>query len=152
MKQEIGYYLEGSPYPKPKSNCTIYVDGTAGNQFRKGIDIELSHWRPNQTEEKYKAGTSTEICFKFLALNMSVPYDLVINNHLDIDGLLSVFTLTHPSIALDHKDVLIKAAEAGDFWAWADGKALILFQELSYFFEKLRASKLNLEESYQRCF
>jgi hypothetical protein len=152
MKQDIHYYLEGSPYQRPKSNCTVYVDGTAGDQFRKGVDIELSHWRPNQTEEKYKAGTSTEICFKFLALNKDAPYDLVINNHLDIDGLLSVFTLTHPSIALSHKDILIKAAEAGDFWAWANGKALILFQNLSQLFGELRTSKLNLTESYQRCF
>ena len=152
MKQEIAFYGEGSPDVRPVSAQTAYVDGTAGAQFREGIDVELSHWRPNKTEEQYKAGTSTEICFKYLHLNKTHNYDLVVNNHLDVDGVLSVFVLTHPTVALAHEDVLIKAAEAGDFWAWADGKALKVFQLLSLLFDKLKASDISLQESYQRCF
>jgi hypothetical protein len=152
MMREIEFYVEGSDHPKPTSARTVYVDGTAGNGFRQGMDVELSHWRPNQTEERYRAGTSTEICFKYLHYNKDINYDLVINNHLDVDGVLSVFTLTHPTVALRHKDVVIGAAEAGDFWAWSEGKALKLFQLLSLLSEKLEALNINLKESYQRCF
>jgi hypothetical protein len=152
MTQEIDFYIEGSPDQQPSSVRTLYVDGTAGNGFRKGIDGELSHWRPNKTEERYKAGTSTEICFRYLQLNKGIDYDLVINNHLDVDGVLSVFVLTHPQVALKHMDVLKDAAGAGDFWAWAEGKALKVFQELSLFFREVKAVKMSLREAYHQCF
>ncbi len=152
MKQEIEFYGEGSPYERPTSVRTIYVDGTAGSHFRGGIDVELSHWRPNQTDEQYKAGTSTEICFKYLHLNKTQNYGLVVNNHLDVDGVLSVFVLTHPTVALAHEDVIIKAAEVGDFWAWSEGKAFNLFQELSLIFKDLESPKRGLGDSYQQCF
>ena len=152
MKQEITFYAEGSPDGRPVSVRTMYVDGTAGAQFREGVDVELSHWRPNKTEEHYKAGTSTEICFKYLHLNKERKYDLVVNNHLDVDGVLSVFVLTHPTLALANEDVLIHAAEAGDFWAWSEGKAFKVFQLLSLLFQKLKASNISMKESYQRCF
>lgn len=150
--REIEFYIDGSHDQKPTSARTLYVDGTANNDFRQGVDVELSHWRPNQTEERYRAGTSTEICFKYLQYNRDIDYDLVINNHIDVDGVLSVFTLTHPTVALMYKDILIGASEAGDFWAWAEGKTLKLFQLLSLLFEKLDASNISLKESYQRCF
>lgn len=152
MKQEIAFYGEGSPGGRPTSARTLYVDGTAGTSFRDGIDGELSHWHPNKTEDQYKAGTSTEICFKYLHLNKKRNYDLVVNNHLDVDGVLSVFVLTHPQAALAHEDVLIKAAEAGDFWGWSEGKAFHLFQELSLLFKKIGSQKKGLQESYQQCF
>jgi len=152
MAQEIAFYIEGSSYPKPYSKCTVYVDGTAGNQFRKNIDRELSHWRPNQTEEKYKAGTSTQVCFKFLQSHKLKNYDLVVNNHLDVDGVLSVFVLTHPRISLKYQDILIQAAEAGDFWGWADGKSLKIFQDLSLLFKKIRKSSVSMQDAYLQCF
>lgn len=152
MKQEIAFYAEGSQEPRPHSLRTMYVDGSAGNHFRQEIDGELSHWRPNKTEPQYRAGTSTEICFKYLQANKTIDYDLVVNNHLDVDGILSVFVLTHPQVALAHEDAIIKAAEAGDFWAWAEGIAFNIFQELSLLFRKLEALKVTMSESYQQCF
>lgn len=150
--QEVNFYCGRSFDQKPTSKRTMYVDGTGGAEFRDGIDGELSHWNPNRTEEKYKAGTSTEICLKYLALNRDIDYDLVVNNHLDIDGVLSVFVLAYPTIARKHEAVLIDAAKVGDFWAWADGKALKVFQLLSLLFEKCEAANISLQESYQRCF
>lgn len=152
MQQEIRYYLKGSSKSRPESKCTAYVDGASGDEFRDGIDVELSHWRPNRTPEKYRAGTSTEICFKYLRDPKSLPYDLVVNNHLDVDGVLSVFVLTNPTLALKHESVLIKAAEAGDFWAWSEGKAFKLFQLMSILFDHLEASKIPIDESYERSF
>ncbi|MBX9805496.1 MAG: hypothetical protein K2Y18_07070 [Alphaproteobacteria bacterium] len=152
MKQEIKFYALGCPHPRPTSTRTLYVDGAAGGEFREGIDGELSHWRPNKTEAQYRAGTSTEICFKYLHANKNLDYDLVVNNHLDVDGVMSVFALTHPKIALANEGVIVKAAEAGDFWAWAEGTAFNLFHEMSLLFRTLESSNLNLQESYKECF
>lgn len=63
MTQEKHFYIEGSNGERPHSSCSIYVDGTAGEAFRESIDVELSHWVPNRTEDCYKAGTSTEMPF-----------------------------------------------------------------------------------------
>jgi len=41
-----------------------------------------------------------------------------INNHYDTDGLLCVFTLQYPELALSLRDLLVQAAEAGDFEEW----------------------------------
>lgn len=149
---EKHFYIEGSVATRPHSNCSIYVDGTAGEEFREGIDIELSHWIPNRTEDRYKAGTSTEICFKFLAANAHHSYDLVINNHLDMDGLLSGFVLAYPTVALQHCDVLCHAAKTGDFWAWSTGKALKIFQELTLLHQALGRQKVDLQKRYETCF
>lgn len=115
--QEKPFYIRRAQTEAPSAQCTLFVDGTAGTHFREERDVELSHWLPNRTEDRYKAGTSTEICFKYLEENKTYPYDLVVNNHLDIDGILSVFVLCHPKFALQHKKDLIQTAEAGDFWA-----------------------------------
>lgn len=117
MKPEKRFYITDSKVQRPLSTCTIYVDGTGGEDFREGVDIELSHWMPNRTLDQYKAGTSTEICFKFLEDKNAAPYDLVVNNHLDMDGLLSVFVLAYPSEAMRYRDILCDTSKTGDFWA-----------------------------------
>lgn len=152
MSQEIRFYIEGSQAHRPDSRRTLYVDGAADGKYRDGVDQEFSHWLPNRTADRFKAGISTEICFRFLDTLDRKPYDLVINNHLDMDGLLSVFVLTHPTTALQHRQVLCEAARAGDFWAWVKGKALVLFQELALLFEDVRRAKLDKQEAYQTCF
>lgn len=152
MTQEKRFYIEGSPGTRPYSQCSIYVDGTAGDKFREGMDVELSHWVPNRTEDCYKAGTSTEICFKFLESNVHHPYDLVINNHMDMDGLLSVFVLAYPTVAFHHRDVLCHAAKAGDFWAWSTGKALKIFQEVTLLYQALGRQHVDLQKRYEGCF
>jgi len=152
MREEKRFYIKGSGAERPKSQCTIYVDGASGDEFREGTDVELSHWLPNRTEDRYKAGTSTEICFKFLEANKSHSYDLVVNNHLDMDGLLSVFVLVYPSVALYHREILSNAAKAGDFWAWSEGKALKIFQEVTLFYRNLEKQEVNLQKAFESCF
>jgi hypothetical protein len=110
------------------SRKTIFVDGSPDQTFRDGIDMELSHWFPNRTPEKYKADTSTEICMNFVSEQSSADWDLAINNHLDVDGILSVFTLIHSEFALQHRETLVEATEMGDFWAWGNERAQRLFQ------------------------
>lgn len=145
------FYIEGTTYPRPQSRRTVYVDGTANDDYRQGIDVELSHWIPNRTPESLKSGTSTQICFQFIQSNNILPYDLVVNNHLDMDGLLSVFVLTNPPIALKHQQVLCEAAAIGDFWAWSQGKALYLYQEINKFFQTVRLSLLDKQDQYAQC-
>lgn len=152
MNPEKPFYAEKTKNKRPESQCTIYVDGTAGEEFREGIDIELSHWVPNRTENQYKAGTSTEICFKYLEANKNPSYDLVMNNHLDVDGILSTFVLCYPKTALAYRGVLVDAAKTGDFWAWSERRSLKLFQELTLFYRHLEASSIDLQKAYELCF
>jgi hypothetical protein len=141
---EKKFYILGSKYARPQSQKAIFVDGTKDLSFRKDIDIELSHWLPNQTDDQYKAGTSTEICFNFLERSSINDYDLVLNNHLDIDGLLASFTLCYPDISLKNRLCLIQAAEMGDFWGYGEGKALILFQNITSLIDALKAQEIDL--------
>src|SRR5882724_9002431 len=90
----------------------LSVDGTVDNA------IHFSHWKGNQTPKSVKADTSTEIALNLVAApdrdELTQGIELVTNNHFDTDGVLSVWTvLTEPALELREK--LIAAAEAGDF-------------------------------------
>lgn len=152
MNPEKSFYIAKPHTQKPASKCTVFVDGTAGRDFRDGIDFELSHWIPNRTPKQYKAGTSTEICFNFLDDQGTDIYDLVMNNHIDIDGLLSVFVLAYPSEALRYREILCTVSKAGDFWAWSESKALQIFQDLTVFYETLLKQKVDLQVIFEKCF
>lgn len=117
--------------PRPDAARIIYCDGAGGEQFREGCDLELSHWRPNRTPARYRAGTSTEICFRFLDDPVPGPWTLAVNNHLDVDGLLSVYTLVESRRALAARETIIAAAGMGDFWGWGEPDAQRLFQGLT---------------------
>ena len=91
----------------------LSVDGTVGNS------IHFSHWEGNETPEEIKADTSTEIALNLVASpnreKLTRGIELVTNNHFDTDGVLSVWTVLNGERALELRDRLIPAAEAGDF-------------------------------------
>src|SRR5207248_3090761 len=91
----------------------LSVDGTVDNA------IHFSHWNGNQTPESVKADTSTETVLNVVAApnckELTQGIDLVTNNHFDTDGVLSVWAILTGARALDLRDRLIAAAEAGDF-------------------------------------
>ncbi len=91
----------------------LSVDGTVDNA------IHFSHWHGNQTPESVKADTSTETVLNVVAAanraELTHSIDLVTNNHFDTDGVLSVWTMLTGERALDLRDRMIAAAEAGDF-------------------------------------
>jgi uncharacterized protein DUF6687 len=91
----------------------LSVDGTVDNS------IHFSHWEGNSTPTELKADTSTEIALNLVAspnrASITKGIDLVTNNHFDSDGVLSVWTVLTGERALAHRDLLISAAEAGDF-------------------------------------
>ena len=91
----------------------LSVDGTVDNS------IHFSHWEGNHTPPELKADTSTEIALNLVAspnrAQLTNSIDLVTNNHFDTDGTLSVWTVLNGERALPYRDLLIAAAEAGDF-------------------------------------
>jgi hypothetical protein len=98
----------------PAISCDGLVSGAA---------LDLTHWQGNRTPEKYKADTSTEIALKFVdtpEAREQWANAVVVNNHFDTDGVLSVWTLLDPASAQAQRELLIAAAEAGDFDEWPE--------------------------------
>jgi hypothetical protein len=91
----------------------LSVDGTVDNS------IHFSHWEGNSTPTEVKADTSTEIALNLVAspnrAALTQGIELVTNNHFDTDGVLSCWTVLSGERALGYRDLLISAAEAGDF-------------------------------------
>jgi hypothetical protein len=91
----------------------LSVDGTVDNS------IHFSHWQGNTTPAEVKADTSTEIALNLVAspnrAALTQGIDLVVNNHFDTDGVMSCWTVLNGERALEYHDLLISAAEAGDF-------------------------------------
>ena len=86
-----------------------------------GAGLDLSHWQGNRTPQQYKADTSTEIALRFVVSPEAAEQwatAVAVNNHFDTDGALSVWVLLEPERALTRRDLLIAAAEAGDFDEW----------------------------------
>ena len=118
------YYTEAiADVPK------LSIDGTVDNA------VHFSHWKGNRTPASVKADTSTEIALNLVGApnreELTGGIDLVTNNHFDTDGVLSVWTVLTGERALELRDKLIAAAEAGDFseMSTADGvRASIVIQ------------------------
>lgn len=107
----------------------LSVDGTVSNS------LHFSHWEGNETPSELKADTSTEIVLNLVASpdrnKLTQGIELVTNNHFDTDGVLSVWTALTGERALELRDKLIPAAEAGDFCEFkteAGVRASIVFQ------------------------
>jgi hypothetical protein len=147
------FHIAGSRTARPGAQRVIFCDGGVDDTYRDGTDLELSHWIPNRTPRRFKADTSTEICFEFVAGGgLEEGFDLVVNNHLDVDGVLSVFVLLVGEEALPHRRRIVQAAEMGDFWGWGDTSAQELFQALSLLMSRLAVAKEDLQAIYADCF
>jgi hypothetical protein len=95
---------------------TIGCDGLV-----PGAALDLTHWQGNRTPARFKADTSTEIALNFAkSPEAAKQWDraVVINNHFDTDGILSIWVLLDPERAIPCRELLIAAAEAGDFDEW----------------------------------
>ena len=117
-------YGESSP-AWPSLSCDGKVPGTT---------MDLTHWTNNETPDSIYADTSTEIALNFAHARAVQSawreHDdaVVVNNHYDVDGVLSVYACVNPKHALTHRALMIAAAEAGDFGEWSsdDGVKLEL--------------------------
>lgn len=84
-----------------------------------GSALVLSHWPNSGTPWSLKRDLSAEIAFAYLD-DESAHVDpaavtAVTNDHLDVDGFVSVFVLTHPDAAQERRELLTQVAAAGDF-------------------------------------
>lgn len=148
----LTFFLESEGcQPHSGSALRLYVDSTSGS-LREGLDIELSHWNPNITEDRFKADSSTEIALNFLVFGQLPEDGLVVNNHLDVDGVLAAWVLLNPDIALRHRDVLVGAAEIGDFWAWAPEASQALYQALVRIIQSGEADGQDPALIHEACF
>lgn len=106
--------------PRPSSLTTISCDGRV-----PGTTLELTHWADNETPDDLYADTSTEIAINFAEARLyrgryqHLDNALVLNNHYDTDGVLSVYACLFPQQALQRAELLIAGAEAGDFGEWS---------------------------------
>lgn len=132
------FEIVGSASPRPKADRIIFCNGTGGHLFCDQTDLELSHWRPNRTPTEYRAGTSTEICYRFLDDSRPGSWTVAVNNHLDVDGILSVYSLVESEHALAHRRTIIDAAEMGDFWGWGEPPAQRVFQGITHLMDQQR--------------
>ena len=74
----------------PAISCDGLVPGAA---------LDLTHWHGNQTPQRFKADTSTEIALNFVVSPEAREQwagAVAVNNHFDTDGVLSVWTLLDP--------------------------------------------------------
>jgi hypothetical protein len=145
-------HITASRAPRPPAARVIFCDGGVDATYRDGTDLELSHWIPNATPPQYKASTSTEIGIRFVESTAAPEYDLVINNHVDVDGVLSTFVLLYPEVALRHRTTVVQAAEMGDFWGWGEPEAQHLFQALACQIATLRERAVDPLEMYTLCY
>lgn len=82
----------------------------------------LSHWRGAEVPDALRADTSTEIAVKAtLGGHPSSQLPFVSNNHFDIDGCLGIWVLLNPALAQHYSNVLIQAAQIGDFREFLPG-------------------------------
>lgn len=135
---------------RPDAERIVFCDGAGGSLFRADTDLELSHWRPNRTPAEYRAGTSTEICFRFLDQPRPGSWTAAVNNHVDVDGILSIYVLIQSEQALAHRQTIIEAAEMGDFWGWGEPPAQRVFQGLTHLMEHGGAGKAIYEAAFRR--
>ena len=152
MSGDRRFHITGSRTPRPSSGRTIFCDGGRDESYRDETDLELSHWIPNATPAHLDASTSTEIGLEYLEGGSDGGYDLVVNNHVDVDGVLSVYVLLHEELALANRTVLVETAEIGDFWGWGERPAQALFQSLTLLLDELEATETDRQEVYTRAF
>lgn len=106
----------------------ILVDGFA----RVDNCLVLSHWPGNTTPEALRHELSTGSALAFAALDEAERKRLagdarsIVNNHYDTDGVLSLFAVRFPKLALERADRLLRIAASGDFYAVPDENAFIV--------------------------
>jgi hypothetical protein len=110
------------PFPEVRGEPHVMADGPAS----PGCRLVLSHWPQSTTPWPLKADLSSEIAFAYLddpTFHVDDDVRWVTNDHLDVDGFVSVYVLSHPEEAQERRDLLIEVAAAGDFAARCSDRA-----------------------------
>lgn len=113
------------PYgPRLKGVPHVFVDGLRTDD----TVLELSHWPGNRTPEPFRADVSSQSVLALLADGRAEEHlsgaAAVTCDHYDVDGLLSVWSLTSPDAAMARRDLVEAAALTGDFDLWTSAGAV----------------------------
>lgn len=86
--------------------------------------LSLTHWPGVAQPPGYGDDLSAQMVFRYLDEPLDhPPAEVVTCDHFDQDGLVSLFALIDPPGALEHRDLLIDLAGAGDFAVYRDRRA-----------------------------
>ena len=123
MMLEARILAESQP-PPPRA---VVVDGPLS-----GGELCLSHWDGSPTPPTGVSGdTGTDLALA--AINRPIlldPIDVVVNDHVDADGLLAMATLVDQATANANARLLAMAAAAGDFKEWHGAEAQRLVYDI----------------------
>ena len=112
---------------EPSSERVISVDGAFSAR-----GLNLSHWPGNTTPDELRHDLSTGSALLFAKLPVEERDRLaegcteICNNHVDTDGVLAMFAVARPEIALRFEEQLIQGSTAGDFFFPSDDEAFAL--------------------------
>lgn len=105
------------PYGELDGIPNVIVDGSP----QADTVLTLSHWPGTPTPAALQDDLSAQIAFHYLErADHHVTADVVSNNHVDQDGLVSMYALVEPDDALRRREQLVDLARAGDFATFID--------------------------------
>lgn len=124
------------PYAQAASAPNVIVDGAR----TENTVLTLSHWPKSGTPAVLRGDTSTAIVFNYLDRPaLRVEAEAVSNNHFDEDGLVGIFALIEPDLAMRHRDLLVDVAEAGDFGIFKSRQAARIAFTLAAYSDRERS-------------
>lgn len=99
----------------------VVVDGAA----RATSVLSLTHWPSSRTPTALARDLSAEIAVAYLGAPAwwAARAEAVTNDHVDQDGLASLYLLVDPPAALVHAPLLVEVARVGDFDVVRDATA-----------------------------
>ncbi len=98
------------PFHELNNREAIIVDGAHSS------GLILSHWKGQNNIEGIADDTSAGIVINAIIHNHpGLRYELITATHFDIDGLVGVWSLFEPGLALQYEKVLKAVARIGDF-------------------------------------
>jgi hypothetical protein len=109
---DLFYLKTFIPFHHLNDREAIIVDGAHSS------GLILSHWKGQNTHVSIADDTSGAIVLNALKQPGNFPQlglDLVTATHFDIDGLVGVWSIFEPELALQHEAVLKAVARIGDF-------------------------------------
>lgn len=150
LKREFRYVPYGESFEASDSRPIITCDGRVPG----AVDLELTHWTGNETPDRLYADTSTEMALMFAKQRDDFEQfndALLLNNHFDTDGVLTVWACLDPDTALQYESLLTEGAAAGDFGEWSSDNGVKLdcllgefcYEEIEHFDEEI---------AYRKCF
>ena len=107
-------------YAASAADANVVVDGSPND----GTVLTLTHWPGFPQPEGFQFDLSAQMAYHYLDHPIEhTPTGIVTNNHFDQDGLVGLHALIDPVHALEHRQLLIDVAEAGDFATFRDRRA-----------------------------